>query len=180
MARLTPTQWLSVRAQWESSPNPGLAWLTAAGGGAWPVTAEAIRRRRLAEGWRKHGPAQDGADADVGCWAEDARTPGAQRPPTRVFALPETPGQSAEDKRDALLDQHRADWAAARRLLDHAVHASNYGAIRNGRVLVETLRLVHAGEREVHGLDLAMVDVESMSDEELRDLCSGKWPRKLR
>ena len=44
MARLAPTQWLSLRAQWEGSPNPGLAWLTTAGGGAWPVTAEAIRR----------------------------------------------------------------------------------------------------------------------------------------
>ena len=75
-------------------PNPGLAWLTTAGGGAWSVTAEAIRRRRLAEGWTKHSAAPGGADACVGC--------GAHGPPARVFALIEIPGQSVEDLRDAV------------------------------------------------------------------------------
>ncbi len=172
MARLTPAQWLSLRAQWEGSPNPGLAWLTTAGGGAWPVTAEAIRRRRLAEGWTKHSAAPGGADAGVGC--------GAHGPPARVFALHETPGQSVEDLRDALLDQHRADWAAARRLLDEAVRGGDPAAFRNGRVLAETLKLVQAGEREVHWLDYSTLDYASMSEEELQAVVHGKWPRRPR
>ncbi len=106
--------------------------------------------------------------------------PGARGPSARVFALPDTPGRSADDTRDALLDQHRADWAAARRLLDDALRGGDHGAFRNGRVLVETLRIVQAGEREVHGLDLAAVDLEALSDDELRDVCDGKWPRKAR
>jgi hypothetical protein len=146
--------------------------LTTAGGGAWPVTAEAIRRRRLAEGWTKHSAARGGADAGVGC--------GAHAPPARIFALHETPGQSVEDLRDAVLHQHRADWAAARRLLDDAVRGGDPAAFRNGRVLAETLKLLQAGEREVHWLDYATLDFASMTDEELQAIVAGKWPRKPR
>jgi hypothetical protein len=180
MARPTPTQWRSIRTMWEASPNPGLSWMVKAGGGPWDVSTEAIRRRKNAEGWRKHGPARGGADADVGCWADGAATPGAHGPPARVFALLEVPGQSAEDMRDALLAQHRADWAAARRLLDEAVRGGDPAAFRNGRVLAETLKLVQAGEREVHCFDYAALDFASMSEEELQAVVAGKWPRKPR
>lgn len=54
MARLSKTDWASVRAAWEASPRQGTEWLTAAGGGTWPVSGEAIRKRRLAEKWEKH------------------------------------------------------------------------------------------------------------------------------
>jgi hypothetical protein len=73
VARLTEEEWRSVRVMWEASANRGLAWMVKAGGGPWDVTTEAIRRRRLAEGWRKHGSAQGGADADGGCWSVDRR-----------------------------------------------------------------------------------------------------------
>ena len=180
MARPTPTQWRSIRTMWEASPNPGLSWMVKAGGGPWDVSTEAIRRRKNAEGWRKHGPAQGGADAGVGCWADDAVTPGAHGPPARIFALHEPSGQSVEDLRDAVLHQHRADWAAARRLLDEAVRGGDPAAFRNGRVLAETLKLLQAGEREVHWLDYATLDFASMTDEELQTIIAGKWPRKSR
>src|SRR5918998_5673353 len=53
MARLTPDQWTEVRAMWEASPRAGLEWLTRAGGGPFDVSAEAVRKRRLREGWVK-------------------------------------------------------------------------------------------------------------------------------
>lgn len=55
MARLTEAQWMAVRAEWESSPQQGLGWLVTANGGPWAITEEAIRRRRLKEGWTKRG-----------------------------------------------------------------------------------------------------------------------------
>ncbi len=53
MARMTEAEWSEIRAEWENSPRPGLAWLTVAGGGRWDITAEGLRKRRLAEGWAK-------------------------------------------------------------------------------------------------------------------------------
>ncbi len=177
MARLTPTQWLSVRAHWESSPSPGLAWLTTAAGGAWPVTSEAIRRRRLAERWRKHSAVHSGEGTDGGCWSTRPEACGRSTP---VFALPEGPAEALDDLRDAVLAQQRRDWAAVRRLMDGAVRGGDHGAFRNAKALAETLKLVQAGEREVHGLDAALLDFGSMSDAELQQMIDGKWPRKPR
>ena len=53
MARLTADQWGEARALWEASPRPGLTWLTRAGGGPFNVSAEGMRKRRMAEGWVK-------------------------------------------------------------------------------------------------------------------------------
>jgi hypothetical protein len=53
-------------------------------------------------------------------------------------------------------------------------------AFRNGRVLAETLKLVQAGEREVHGLDFSTLDVASMTDEELQAVVDGKSQTRLR
>ncbi len=124
VARLNPAEWRSVRTMWEASANPGLIWLTRAGGGPWNVSAEALRRR-IREGWRKHRPPQGGTEADVGCWSADPdahRVCGSSRP---IFALPHTPEMDPDDLRDAMLDRHRADWAAARRLLDDAVRGDH-------------------------------------------------------
>jgi hypothetical protein len=64
--------------------------------------------------------------------------------------------------------------------MDGAVRGGDHGAFRNAKALAETLKLVQAGEREVHGLDAALLDFGSMSDAELQQMIDGKWPRKPR
>src|SRR5690349_4153070 len=53
MARMDDTAWAEARALWEKSPRQGLTWLTREGGGPFDVSAEAIRKRRTKEDWRK-------------------------------------------------------------------------------------------------------------------------------
>jgi hypothetical protein len=201
MARLTSSQWLSLRAQWETSPNSGLAWLTCAGGGPWPVSTEAIRKRRLAEGWAKlpitlnsvhavhqaaHHPAAEhptgGAGGEVGCWHEIPRR-GA--PPTSsehpTSAIPDNVEQSEADVRDKLLKRHREEWRLARKLVydaaQEAVRASGLEKARFAKILAETLRIVQRAEREVYGLDAELIPWDSLSIEQLKALAAGKWPR---
>ena len=96
---------------WKASANPGLSWMVKANGGPWPITTEALRRRRLREGWRKHGPVQGGTDAGVGC-CEVSRPEGAHGglfEPARGFAGLD-PAEGLDDLCDELLVQHRRDW----------------------------------------------------------------------
>jgi len=50
--KLSPDQWRNVRDTWESSPKKGFPWLIEALN--LPVSAEAIRQRAKAEGWKKN------------------------------------------------------------------------------------------------------------------------------
>ena len=52
------------------------------------------------------------------------------------------------------------------------------GAFRSIRVLAETLRILQAGERQVHGLDAAMLDLDAMTDEQLEAVSKGRMPRR--
>ena len=177
MARLTPTQWCSVRAMWEASPNPGLSWMVKAGGGPWDVTAEAIHRRRLAEGWRKHGPATGGADAVVGCCGEGSGHGGSRgglfTPAGGLAGL--DPAGDLNELRDALLVQHRRDWLAYRGLLSAAAAEGGDSGVRRVKALGEAIRGMQAGESEAFGMDPAQLDVGSMSLEQLA--LPGQNPR---
>jgi hypothetical protein len=82
--------------------------------------------------------------------------------------------------RDALLDQHRVDWTAARRLLDGAVADGRPDSMRRIRLLVEVIRGMQVGEREAFGLDVAFFQFDSMTEEHLEAFVAGKWPRKSR
>ncbi len=52
------------------------------------------------------------------------------------------------------------------------------GAFRTIRVLAETLRILQAGERQVHGLDAAMLDLDALTDEQLEAVSKGRMPRR--
>ena len=182
MARLTEEQLRSVRVMWEASANRGLAWMTKAGGGPWDVTAEAIRRRRLAESWRKHAPAQGGADAGVGCWGESRGTGGLHgglfEPAGDRAGL--DPADDLDELRDALLVQHRRDWLAYRGLLSAAAAERGDGGVRRVKALGEAIRGMQAGEREAFGMDPAQLDFSAMTLEQLEAVAVGRWPRKPR
>jgi hypothetical protein len=167
---------------WEASPNPGLTWMVKAGGGPWDVTAEAIRRRRLAEGWRKHTPVPGGADAGLGCCGEG---PGVGGPREGLFAPAGglaglDPAGDLDELRDGLLVQHRRDWLVYRGLLSAAAAEGRDGGVRCVKTLGEAVRAMQAGEREAFGMDPAQHDFGAMTLEQLEALAAGRWPRKAR
>jgi hypothetical protein len=147
MARLTSDQWRDMRLAWESDPRQGIGWLSAANGGPWQVTEEAIRLRRKAEGWTKRGTL--GSQVEKAHLAADAGT-GSQQPHPEVPDLyelgdPELGGSNSGPRmggqegptddelgaservekdavqlRTELLDRHREEWKLARKLLYRA------------------------------------------------------------
>jgi hypothetical protein len=182
MARLTEEQWRSVRAMWEASANRGLAWMTKAGNGPWDVTAEAVRRRKNAEGWRKHAPVPGGADAVVGCCGGKSAREGAR---AGLFAPADgwaglDPAGDLDELRDALLVQHRRDWLAYRGLLSAAAAEGRDGGARGVKTLGEAVRTMQIAEREAFGMDPAQHDFGAMTLEQLEALAAGRWPRKPR
>src|SRR4051812_42508404 len=149
MARLTSDQWIEMRREWESSPTQGLTWLTKAAGGRWDITEEPIRKRRAAEGWAKpvnmawvvrhahaaadtHSAVQTTADPRVKASNEDATTDIGHWPPKRPDPSSDDGGAAAQstphpaegiavDLRTELLERHRREWGAARRLLYRSI-----------------------------------------------------------
>ncbi len=187
MARLTPQQWIAIRRAWELDPRPGTGWLTVRGGGPWDVTTEAIRKRRIAEGWRKHrrDPAvehhADGAAGAEGCEIGGFALPplpNAGDPEAAAFGPPFGGAAGADEDaiRAQVLAQHRRDWQVVRRLLDAAVAAGPGRDDRRARNAAETLRLVHRGEASAYALDAA-IDFEALGDAELEAPSKGKRVR---
>ena len=192
MARMTEAEWAEIRAEWEASPRPGLAWLTVAGGGRWDITAEGLRKRRLAEGWAKAHPptaeqahrAAPAAPAGVAAmedligWLDDALAAedGADGSgePDSARPLPSDPDAEA---RARLLRQHQRDWVLPRALVAEAARGRDAGLGRLAKLLAETLGRVQDGERRTWGLEADLLDYEAMTEEQLKALASRRTPR---
>ncbi len=197
MARMTDADWAEIRGEWENSPRPGLAWLTVAGGGRWGITAEGLRKRRLAEGWSKNtaatasavGQAHRAAPAPpagvavmehlVG-WLDDtlAAHDGGDAFSRASAAASELsdPDPDAE-ARARLLRQHQRDWVLPRALVAEAARYRDPGLGRLAKLLAETLGRVQEGERRIWGLEADLMDFESMTEEQLKAVASGRTPR---
>ncbi len=192
MARMTDADWAEIRGEWENSPRPGLAWLTVAGGGRWDITAEGLRKRRLAEGWAKAHPptfgqahrAAPAAPAGVAAmedligWLDDALAAedGADGSgePDSARPLPSDPDAEA---RARLLRQHQRDWVLPRALVAEAARGRDAGLGRLAKLLAETLGRVQDGERRTWGLEADLLDYETMTEEQLKALIRGRTPR---
>lgn len=192
MARMTEAEWAEIRGEWENSPRPGLAWLTVAGGGRWGITAEGLRKRRLAEGWAKAHPPTFGrahrpapaapagvaAMEDLIGWLDDALAAedGADGSgePDSARPLPSDPDAEA---RARLLRQHQRDWVLPRALVAEAARGRDAGLGRLAKLLAETLGRVQDGERRTWGLEADLLDYEAMTEEQLKALASRRTPR---
>ena len=53
--KLSPEQWALIRTTWEADPREGYAWLVEAMG--LDVSAPAVRKTAMRDGWTKGGPA---------------------------------------------------------------------------------------------------------------------------
>lgn len=198
MPRLSRSVWAEVRLAWEVSPRPGLAWLTAAGGGPWLVTEEAIRLRRRAEGWTKRGglpsvarEAYRIADRAAACGLAGPELgpqlgPGGDKkaeaqPDIGEPAFAGWAEHAATLLRAALVVRHRAEWGMVRRLVHEALREASgmqgFEKAKIAKITAEVLRILQEGERRAWGLDAELMNMERMSDAELEAVAEGRVPR---
>ena len=199
---MTPDQWLQMRREWEASERKGLTWLTTSAGGAWDVSEETIRKRRADEGWTK--PANIAAivqraqkQADVQSAARLATDPhpaipganlgngvGDSESESRPPKSQPAPGteEAAVDMRSELLERHRREWSAIRKLFYRTLKAAEEA---DGLTLAKLTMLcagiaerMQRNEARAWGLDAAVLDFDSMSEEQLEAVVKhGRLPR---
>ena len=95
--------------------------------------------------------------------------------------------QAAADQQDGgalrewLLDVHRKEWKAARRLVHAAMRQADLARglekARLAKIAVEALRAIQAAERTSYGLDVELLDFQNMTDEQLQSVADGRTPR---
>lgn len=207
MARLSKDEWAEVRREWEASPQQGLTWLTKGAGGRFDVTEEAIRRQRLAakgtpDEWVKRGRtadvarrAREGADrltvaSEFTPDPTPPETPQAAGGGTEVgeSAPKKAPAASAPDSETAavdlrakLIDLHRNEWRAARRLvyaaMAEAEKAEGFEKAKFAKISTESLKNIQEGERRAWSLDADLIDFEALTDAQLEAYAAGKVPK---
>ena len=207
MARLSKDEWAEVRREWEASPQLGLTWLTKGAGGRFDVTEEAIRRQRLAakgtpDEWVKRGHsadvarrAREGADriAAAAPSPDPASPPPPETPkaagggtdvggdPAKNARAPADAEATAVDLRAKLIDLHRNEWKAARRLVYAAMkegeEAVGFDKAKFAKITTESLRNIQEGERRAWSLDADLIDFEALTDAQLEAVAAGKMPR---
>jgi hypothetical protein len=197
MSKLSSAQWANIRAAWQASPRAGFSWLTEAGGGPWPISREGVRLRAQREGWTKISVTADmvarahraadramlarGELAEFACSENPAsQAPSAVAPEPSFGSLDEPDGDS-DALCDWLVEVHRREWKAARRLVHAAMRqaelATGLEKARFTKLVVEALRLIQIEERASYGLDARMIDYDGLTDMQLQSLAAGRRPR---
>jgi hypothetical protein len=207
MPHLTQDEWLEVRAEWEASPRHSLNWLVVRGGGRWDISEEAIRVRRNKQGWQKpqdmarlarHARIQaDSLSAariaaqGHGAQPPDSNPPGVgiqadlgaenKKADARPATLAAVSDDAASEMRVRLIERHRAEWNAARKLVYEAMKlgeaATGFEKAKFAKISTEALRNIQDGERRAWSLDADMIDFDSLTDAQLQQVANGKMPR---
>jgi hypothetical protein len=86
--------------------------------------------------------------------------------------------QTAVDLRTKLIEMHRGEWRIARRLLYASLHeadkATGFDKSKFAKITTEIIANIQNGERRVWGLDADILDLEAMSDAQLKAIAEGK------
>ncbi len=172
MARLTAAHWAQIRDAWEKAPDVGCQWLTLAGGGPWPVSREAIRQRRRAEGWAKRPPDPPTRLDGSACPGGSGAGPGAGLFDC-AFDAADVDLDDGRPLREAVQRQHRRDWLGVREVASAAVASGVTDAVRRAKLTAELVREIQDGEARVLGLDADRIDFEGMSEAELERVARG-------
>lgn len=71
----------------------------------------------------------------------------------KQVALQETAVETAVDLRAQLIDRHRREWAAPRRLVYEAIQKRDFELAKLAKISTESLRNIQDGERKAWGID---------------------------
>lgn len=116
----------------------------------------------------------DAAPRDAGRDApRDAIPPGATSPGAEAIAV---------DLRTELLERHRKEWGAVRRMFYRSIQiaegAVGFDAAKFAKISAETAELIQRGEARAWGLDSLTIDFEGMSETQLEAIVKhGRLPK---
>lgn len=144
--RLTADEWTAIRQQYETDPRLSFADLAEKNG----ISKQAIHKRATAEKWERvlsltelNARAQARADYLV-----DGRVDAQTLASTRQAGVDE-----ATERRAAVLDRHRKEVDAPRKLVYQAIQLGDLEKAKLAKTVAETLRIAQELERKAWGLD---------------------------
>lgn len=161
--RLTPDQWLDIRARWENDPREGYKWLVVEMGLS--ISDVAILKRAKKDGWAKQvslksivQQAHSTADAR---WAAAKVNGDEAKVSEKVNELTKATRAQSVDMRADILEVHRAEWGTHREAFTlEAMLDPDTGldTARIAKTAAEAIRIRQEGERKAWGLDAVEQD----------------------
>lgn len=144
--RLTADEWTAIRQQYETDPRLSFGDLAEKHG----ISKQAIHKRATVEKWERvlslaelNARAQTRADHLV-----DGRVDAETLASTRKAGVDE-----ATERRAAVLDRHRKEVDAPRKLVYQAIQSGDLEKAKLAKTVAETLRIAQELERKAWGLD---------------------------
>lgn len=146
---------VAARAMYEGTPGMTFAKLAEETG----LGKSTLERRANEEGWRKNPllvktnlseQAQEVADRFAGKIAEYGDEISAEQ---KAAAVAETVQETAVIERGKVIDRHRREWAAPRKLAYDGVQKRDFETLKLARIAADVLTLIQNGERRCWQLD---------------------------
>ena len=141
----------AARALWEGDPNISMADVAAEVG----VTVRAMRRWSQDENWSKRqADMSERAHAAADQYKNKLSELGPEiTTEQQKQAEADAAEETAVQLRAQVLDRHRKEWNAPRKLSYDAVKAKNFDQMKMAKITAEALTLIQNGERKAWGID---------------------------
>lgn len=141
----------AARALWEGDPNISMADVAAEVG----VTVRAMRRWSQDENWSKRkADMSERAHAAADQYKNKLSDLGPEiTTEQQKQAESDAAEETAVQLRAQVLDRHRKEWNAPRKLSYDAVKAKNFDQMKMAKITAEALTLIQNGERKAWGID---------------------------
>lgn len=201
MAYLSSDEWHIIRAQWESSPKEGYAWLTVKGGGPWDVSGQRVRAKALADGWTKTDnpsptllmyPTPSPAPVAVPV-VEPKASDNPSSPSDNTEETKPVPEYECEidSEREKIIQEHRNEVRVMRSIIRMAIQVlkeetqkgyreglpTSYELIRSAELAMKALKMAHESEEKTHGLSVKLINMDEMTPEQWRAIRDGRIPK---
>ncbi len=154
MPRLSSTQWLALRADYEMFPDMSLDALGEKHG----ITKAAIHRRKTKEGWRQNLTEQ-AVDIALARSQQNVEVLSVKRKKEVV---------NYADKIHKLLEKHKKSWIRVWLMLNQAVqfnpdgsvYKKDFNLLKCTKITSEIITIAQKGERAAWGIDLDSPKIE--------------------
>lgn len=148
-------RYVAARALYEGTPGMTMKQLSVETG----ITKGSLERQSKLDGWKKnyvstsHGQMTERAQAAADAYGAKVSEGGPDlSEDQRGIAVEETIAEVAIDQRAQLIDRHRREWAAPRKLAYEAMQSRDFEKAKLAKISSETLQIIQANERKAWGV----------------------------
>lgn len=148
-------RYVAARALYEGTPGMTMKQLSVETG----ITKGSLDTRSRAEGWKKNsatarlGPLTERAQAAADAYGARVKDSGPElSEDQRGIAVEETIAEVAIDERAQLIDRHRREWAAPRKLAYEAMQSRDFEKAKLAKISSESLQIIQTNERKAWGI----------------------------